>query len=210
MSGRPVLAALVSGPSAVRKLLNSGANGLAASSSSASWRSVGRNSSKYGLATAAKRSVSLSATVELCSNVGSARKASANAWLASAAAWKVRSPLTIEPSSWWSRLASALKTTPVLCTSARTAPSWESRTVTSRLALSTNGSSWAKEALMSSPRPLIPSATACCQIWKSALVLALNAERMSSSVTDGSTWLLESWPPSGRNGPLWPSGISCT
>ena len=74
---------------------------------------------------------SFSATRELLSNRGSSRKAWANAWPPSAAAWKVCSPLTIRPSSSWSRPESAVKTTPVLCTRAVTAPSWEARTLTS-------------------------------------------------------------------------------
>ncbi len=79
-------------------------------------------------------------------------------------------------------------------------------------AFCTNGLIAEKPALICSPRPSIPSASACCQIWKSSRVFGSNAERIPSSVTDGSTWLSASCPLSGSNGPLWPpfSGISCT
>ncbi len=96
-SGRPFFAAFVSGPSAVRKVSNCGANGFAASSSFVSLRSTGWNSSRNGDAVSPKRSSSFSAAREFFSNVGSALNASANPWLPSAAAWNVRSPLTIRP-----------------------------------------------------------------------------------------------------------------
>ncbi len=76
MSGRPVLAAFVSGPSAVRKLLNSGANGLAACSSAASWRSVGLEFLEVRVGDRGELVDFFEApTLELCSNVGSARNA---------------------------------------------------------------------------------------------------------------------------------------
>jgi hypothetical protein len=78
-NGSPFFAALVSGPTEVRNVLKRGANGASAVVSGCSARSAGWNSLRKGAASTAKRSISLSATLERFSNVGSARKASANA-----------------------------------------------------------------------------------------------------------------------------------
>ena len=202
----------VSGPSEVRNLSSWGANGLALCSSADRLRSAGRNSSRNGLASTGEACrVPSAPCVELRSKAGSSAPGlRPRCSLADAAALKVCSPLTIRPSSWWSRLASALKTTPVFLTRSRSAPSCVTRMPSSLLAFSANGSSCAKSALICSPRPLMPTATDCCQILNAARVFGSNVARMSSSVTDGSTLPGGKRPLSATYGPVWLCGISWT
>ncbi len=124
----------------------------------------------------------------------------------------MRSPLTIEPSSWWSRLASALKTTPVLWTSVFDRPFLlvEQRhelvgVFDERFELGEGRVDLFAAAVDPDRDRLLPDLEVALCVFGS------NAERMSSSVTDGSTWLFGQLPAVGAGrARLLPSGISCT
>ena len=127
-SGRPFFAAFVSGPSAVRKLLNSGANGFAAASSCESLRSAGRNSSRNGLAIDGERSSSLSAVRRVA--LERRQRAERLGERLAAFGGGVEGALAVDDQAFELVVAAGERVehdARCCCTSARTAPSWEAR-----------------------------------------------------------------------------------
>ena len=210
MSGRPVLAAVVSGPSAVRKLLNCGANGLAACEQ---LRELALGGAEFVEERVGDRrrsvSSSCSATVELA--LERRQRAEGLGERLARFGGRVEGALAVDDQPFELVVAAGERVED------------DAGVVHERPHRAFLGGEHAdqlvgvfderferrrSEALICSPRPLIAAGRYCCHTWKLRRVLGSSTERMSSSVTDGSTWLSASCAPSARYGPACCSGGS--
>ncbi len=128
------------------------------------------------------------------SNVGRMWKISRSRSSRDAVVENTRSLLRISAVSWPSRSLSASNTVPELRTSWRTAPSWEFRTISRRLASCANGARLPIASERSRPRPLSAWAWVCIHSWNASRVFSSKARKISSSSTVGDTWEAGSVP----------------